>query len=108
MSGMKGGPYDVIVGGAGFAGIYALFRMRKLRFKAKWLEAAAGVGGVWYWNRYPGCRCDVDTQYYQYGFPEVEEIQREWKWSERFATQPEIQRYMEFICERLDLYKDME
>ncbi len=97
---------DVIVVGAGFAGLYMLHRLRGLGLSARVLEAADGVGGTWYWNRYPGARCDIESLEYQYGFDD--DIPREWKWSERYASQPEILSYIEHVADRLDLRRDIQ
>lgn len=97
--------HDVIVVGAGFGGVYALHRLREAGFDVRCIEAAAGVGGVWYWNRYPGARCDVESLQYSYAFDD--DLQREWIWSERFATQPEILSYIEHVATRFDLYRDI-
>jgi cation diffusion facilitator CzcD-associated flavoprotein CzcO/acetyl esterase/lipase len=97
---------DVVVVGAGFAGLYMLYRLRKLGFSTRVLEAADDVGGTWYWNRYPGARCDVATIDYTYSFdPELEAA---WTWSEKYATQPEILRYAQFVADRYDLRRDIE
>ena len=96
---------DVAVIGAGFAGLYTLHLMRERGLSCHVFEAAGDVGGTWYWNRYPGARCDVESVDYCYSFSE--EIHREWAWSERFATQPEILRYAEFVADRLDLRRDI-
>jgi cation diffusion facilitator CzcD-associated flavoprotein CzcO len=94
--------FDVIVIGAGFAGLYAIHRLRDdLGLNVVGLDAAGGVGGTWWWNRYPGARCDIESVHYSYSFSD--EIQREWKWSERYAAQPEILRYLEFVADKLDL-----
>src|SRR5258708_7180997 len=96
---------DVAVGGAGFAGPYLLHRLRKAGFTALVLEEAGDVGGTWYWNRYPGARCDIQTIDYSYTFdPELESA---WKWSEKYATQPEILRYLGFVADRYDLRRDI-
>ena len=79
---------DVVIVGAGFAGMYMLHRLRGLGFKARVFEAGSGVGGTWYWNRYPGARCDVESVQYSYQFDDA--LQQEWEWSERYAAQPEI------------------
>lgn len=92
---------DVVIVGAGFAGIYALHRARQRGLRARVLEMGDGVGGTWYWNRYPGARCDVQSTFYSYGFDA--DIDQEWEWSERFATQPEIERYANFVVDRLGL-----
>ena len=96
---------DVAVVGAGFAGLYLLHRLRKAGFTAVVLEEAGDVGGTWYWNRYPGARCDIQTIDYSYTFdPELESA---WKWSEKYATQPEILRYLGFVADRYDLRRDI-
>ncbi|HZG90729.1 MAG TPA: alpha/beta hydrolase fold domain-containing protein [Pseudonocardia sp.] len=96
---------DVVVVGAGFAGLYLLHRLRGLGFTATALEAADDVGGTWYWNRYPGARCDIPTTDYTFGFdPELESA---WTWSEKYATQPEILRYLQFVADRYDLRRDI-
>ena len=97
---------DVVIVGAGFGGLYMLHRARKLGLRARVLEAGGGVGGTWYWNRYPGARCDVESLEYSYSFDEA--LQQEWKWSERYAGQAEILRYLEHVAERFDLKKDIE
>jgi cyclohexanone monooxygenase len=92
---------DCLVVGAGFGGMYMLHRLRGLGLAAHVLEAGAGVGGTWYWNRYPGARCDVESMQYSYSF--LEELQQDWRWSERFAAQPEILRYANHVADVLDL-----
>jgi cyclohexanone monooxygenase len=96
---------DVVVVGAGFAGLYLLHRLRGSGFATQVIEAGGGVGGTWYWNRYPGARCDVESMEYSYGFDE--DLQQEWVWSERYATQPEILRYLEHVADRFDLRRDI-
>jgi len=96
---------DIVIVGAGFAGMYMLHRARGLGLAARAFEAGSGVGGTWYWNRYPGARCDVESMEYSYQFDEV--LQQEWRWSERFATQPEILRYANHVADRFDLRKDI-
>ncbi len=98
--------FDAVVIGAGFAGLYMLHRLRQLGFSARVLEAGDGVGGTWYWNRYPGARCDVESLDYQYSFSD--DLQREWNWTERYATQPEILRYAEHVAEKFDLLRDIQ
>ena len=98
--------YDVVVVGAGFAGMYMLHRLRGLGLSAHVFEAGDGVGGTWYWNRYPGARCDVESMQYSYQFSD--ELQQEWEWTERYATQPEILRYANHVADRFDLRKDMQ
>ena len=92
---------DVIVVGAGFAGLYATYKFREMGKVVVGVEAGGDVGGVWYWNRYPGARCDLMSVDYSYGFSP--EIEQEWTWSEQFAAQPEILAYANFVADRLDL-----
>jgi cyclohexanone monooxygenase len=98
--------YDAVVVGAGFAGMYMLLKLRELGFTARVIEAGTEVGGTWYWNRYPGARCDVESLDYQYSFSD--ELQREWDWTERYATQPEILRYANFVADKFDLRRDIQ
>jgi len=97
---------DAVIVGAGFAGLYMLHRLRGLGFSARVFEAATGVGGTWYWNRYPGARCDVESLEYSYTFSE--ELDREWRWTERYASQPEILRYLNHVADRFDLRRDIQ
>jgi cation diffusion facilitator CzcD-associated flavoprotein CzcO len=92
---------DAVVVGAGFAGLYMLHRLRGLGLSAQVYEAGDGIGGTWYWNRYPGARCDVESMDYSYSFSD--ELQQEWRWTERYASQPEILRYIEHVADRFDL-----
>ena len=92
---------DAIVIGAGFGGMYALHRLRELGLKVQGFEKGGEVGGTWYWNRYPGCRCDIPSLTYSYTWSD--ELLREWKWSEKYATQPEILRYAQFVADKFDL-----
>ncbi|KQS03660.1 cyclohexanone monooxygenase [Sphingomonas sp. Leaf357] len=96
---------DVVVVGAGFAGLYMIHKLRTLGFGVQGFEAGADVGGTWYFNRYPGARCDVESFDYSYSFDS--EIEQEWNWTERFATQPEILRYIRHVADRLDLRRDI-
>src|SRR3954470_21169339 len=96
---------DVVVVGAGFAGLYLLHRLRKEGFSARAFEAASDVGGTWYWNRYPGARCDITTADYTFSFDP--ELEQEWTWSEKYAQQPEILRYLQFVADRYDLRRDI-
>ncbi len=96
---------DAVIVGAGFAGMYMLHKLRGLGFTAVVHEAADGVGGTWYWNRYPGCRCDVESINYSYSFDA--DLEQEWEWSERYATQPEILRYANHVADRFDLRRDI-
>ncbi len=98
--------YDVIIVGAGFAGLYALYKLRKLNLSARIYERGGGLGGTWYWNRYPGARCDLESLEYSYSFSE--ELQQEWDWSDRYGTQPEILEYANFVAKRFDLIKDIQ
>ena len=96
---------DAVVVGAGFTGIYMLYRLRQGGFTARCFDSASGVGGTWYWNRYPGARCDIESMQYSYQFSE--ELQQEWRWKERYASQPEILAYIEHVAERYDLNRDI-
>ncbi len=98
--------YDVVVVGAGFAGMYMLYRLRGLGLSARVYEQGGDVGGTWYWNRYPGARCDVESMQYSYSFSN--ELQQEWEWSERYAPQPEILKYANHVADRFDLRKDIQ
>jgi cyclohexanone monooxygenase len=100
----EGSSIDVAVVGAGFAGLYMLYRLRQMGFSVRVLEAGSGVGGTWFWNRYPGARCDVESLEYSYQFSP--ELQQEWHWSERYAGQPEILRYANHVADRFDLRRD--
>ena len=97
---------DVVVVGAGFAGLYMLYRLRGLGLQVQVIEAGSDVGGTWFWNRYPGARCDVESMEYSYSFSE--ELQQEWDWTERYATQPEILRYINHVADRFDLRRDVQ
>ncbi len=97
---------DVVVVGAGFAGLYMLYKLREIGMTARAFEAGDDVGGTWYWNRYPGARCDVESIDYTYSFSE--DLQREWRWTERYPTQPEILRYLNFVADRFDLRGDIQ
>src|SRR6266403_5723661 len=93
--------FDAVVIGAGFGGMYMLHRLRLKGFTVRLFEAGGGVGGTWYWNRYPGARCDVESVQYSFGFSE--ELQQDWQWSELFSAQPEILSYANHVAERFDL-----
>ena len=97
--------FDAVVIGAGFGGMYMLHRLRLKGFTVRVFETGKGVGGTWYWNRYPGARCDVESVQYSYQFSP--ELQQEWEWSERYATQPEILRYANHVADRFDLRRDI-
>ena len=96
---------DAVVVGAGFAGLYMLHRLRGLGLTARVFEAGKGVGGTWYWNRYPGARCDVESMDYSYSFSD--ELQQEWRWTERYSSQPEILKYINHVADRFDLRRDI-
>jgi cyclohexanone monooxygenase len=98
--------YDVVVVGAGFAGMYLLHRLRGQGLSVRVYEQGDGVGGTWYWNRYPGARCDVESMQYSYSFSE--ELQQEWDWSERYAPQPEILKYANHVADRFNLRPDIQ
>src|SRR6478609_751985 len=98
--------YDVVVVGAGFAGMFLAFRLQGLGLAFRVYEVGDDVGGTWYWNRYPGARCDVESLEYSYQFSE--ELQQEWEWSERYATQPEILKYANHVADRFDLRRDIQ
>ncbi len=99
------GEVDAVIVGAGFSGMYALHLLRQRGLSAVVFEAGESVGGTWYWNRYPGARCDVESINYQYSFSD--ELQRNWHWSERYPAQPEIMAYMEYVADNLGLKQDM-
>src|SRR6478752_4478257 len=96
---------EIIVVGAGMSGLYALKALRERGFRVIVLERAAGVGGTWFWNRYPGARCDIPSLEYSFGFDP--ELEQEWEWTEHFAGQPEIERYLNHITDRYDLRRDI-
>ncbi len=95
------GVFDAVIVGAGFAGMYMLHRLRGLGFTARVYEAGGGVGGTWYWNRYPGARCDVESMQYSFSFSE--DLDQQWNWSEKYAPQPEILSYANHVADRFDL-----
>jgi cyclohexanone monooxygenase len=97
---------DAVVVGAGFSGLYMLHRLRAQGLTARVIEAGTGVGGTWYWNRYPGARVDIESQEYSYSFSP--ELDAEWVWSERYATQPELLRYLNHVADRFDLRRDIQ
>src|SRR6202140_1584321 len=98
--------YDVVVVGAGFAGMYMLHRLRGQGFSVRVYEQGGDVGGTWYWNRYPGARCDVESMQYSYSFSD--ELQQEWDWSEGYAPQHEILRYANHVADRFKLRPDIQ
>ena len=97
--------FDAVVVGAGFSGLYMLYRLRQLGLSVKVFDSAGDVGGTWYWNRYPGARCDVPTTDYAYSFDP--ELEKEWTWSEKYATQPEILDYLRFVADRYALRRGL-
>ncbi len=96
---------DAVVVGAGFAGLHMLYKLRELGFSARVYEAGGGLGGTWYWNRYPGARVDVKSMYYNYSFDP--ELEQEWEWTEKYPPQPELLRYINHVADRFDLRKDV-
>ncbi len=97
---------DVAIVGGGLAGLYAIHRLRKLGLTVRAYEQGSGVGGTWFWNRYPGARCDVESLEYSYSFDE--QLQQDWKWPERYGTQPEILKYINHVADRFDLRRDVQ
>jgi cyclohexanone monooxygenase len=97
---------DAVIVGAGFSGLYLLHRLRELGFSTRVFERGSGVGGTWYWNRYPGARCDVESMQYSYSFSAS--LQQEWQWPERFSGQPQILAYANHVAERFDLLRDIQ
>src|ERR1700743_523072 len=98
--------FDAIGIGAGFSGLYTLPRLRQLGLRVRVLEMAENVGGTWLYNRYPGARCDIESIEYSYSFSE--EIQQEWVWTETMPAQPEVEAFLNFVADRLDLRRDIQ
>jgi len=98
--------FDVVVIGAGVTGLYALYRLRELGLSVRVLDEASGVGGTWYWNRYPGCRFDSES--YSYGYSFSEELLQEWDWKEHYSSQPETERYLNYVADKFDLRRDIQ
>src|SRR5579864_4442062 len=98
--------FDAIVIGAGVSGLYQLYRLRELGMTARVFEAGSGVGGTWYWNRYPGARFDSESWTYGYSFSQ--ELLDEWDWDEHFAAQPETERYLNYVADKFDLRRDIQ
>ena len=97
---------DVAIVGAGFSGLYTLYKLRSMGLNCRVYDSAGGVGGTWYWNRYPGCGSDIESLEYSFGFSE--ELQQEWKWTRRYGSQPEIEKYANHVADRFDLRKDIQ
>ena len=98
--------FDAIVIGAGVTGLYLLYRLRELGLRVRTFEAASGVGGTWYWNRYPGARFDSESWTYGYAFSQ--ELLDEWDWSEHFSPQPDNERYLNYVADKFDLRRDIQ
>src|SRR5215475_1834885 len=98
--------FDAIVIGAGVAGLYQLYRLRELGMSVRGVEDGGGIGGTWYWNRYPGCRFDSESETYGYTFSK--ELQQEWDWKEHYSGQPENERYLNYVADKFDLRKDVQ
>jgi cyclohexanone monooxygenase len=99
-------PLDVAIVGGGLAGLYAIYRLRGMGLRVRAFEAGSDIGGTWFWNRYPGARCDVESLEYSYSFSD--DLQQAWKWPERYGTQPEILRYINHVADRFDLRRDVQ
>ena len=99
------GRYDAVIVGAGISGLYLLHRLRRLGLSVIVVDQATGVGGTWFWNRYPGARCDIESMTYSYSWSH--ELEQEWTWTERYAAQPEILAYLEHVADRFDLRRDI-
>src|ERR1700723_946781 len=98
--------FDAIVIGAGVAGLYQLYRLRELGLRVCAFEAGSGVGGTWYWNRYPGARFDSESWTYGYSFSK--ELLDEWDWDEHFSAQPQTERYLNYVADKFDLRRDIQ
>src|SRR5713226_7417085 len=98
--------FDAIVIGAGVSGLYQLYRLRQLGLSVRVYEDGSGVGGTWYWNRYPGCRFDSESE--TYGYSWSEELLQEWDWKEHFSGQPENERYLNYVADKFDLRRDIQ
>src|SRR6266581_5106575 len=97
--------FDAIVIGAGVSGLYQLYRLRQLGLSVRCYEDGSGVGGTWYWNRYPGCRFDSESETYGYSFSQ--ELLQEWDWKEHYSGQPENERYLNYVADKFDLRRDI-
>src|SRR5512138_2390640 len=98
--------YDVIIIGAGLTGLYQLYRLRELGLSVRCFEDGSGVGGTWYWNRYPGCRFDSESE--TYGYSWSKELLQEWNWKEHFSGQPENEQYLNYVADKFNLRKDIQ
>src|SRR5690348_17929420 len=98
--------YDAIIIGAGISGLYQLHCLRRLGLKTHVFESGTGVGGTWYWNRYPGARFDSES--YTYGYSFSQDLLDEWDWEEHFAAQPQTERYLNYVADRFDLRRDIQ
>ncbi len=105
-AGATGGRYDAVIVGAGFSGMYMLHNLRQLGLSVRVYEVGTDVGGTWYWNRYPGARCDVESLDYSYSFSK--DLEQQWQWSERYPVQPEILKYAQHVADTFDLRKDIQ
>src|ERR1700722_16118264 len=98
--------YDAVIIGAGVTGLYQLHRLRQLGISVRLYDDGSGVGGTWYWNRYPGARFDSES--YTYGYSFSEELLQEWEWKEHFSGQPENERYLNYVADKFDLRRDIQ
>ena len=98
--------YDAIVIGAGISGLYQLYRLRELGLSVRCFEDGSGVGGTWYWNRYPGCRFDSESE--TYGYSWSEELLQEWDWKEHYSGQPDNEKYLNYVADKFDLRRDIQ
>ena len=98
--------FDAVIIGAGVSGLYQLYKLRELGLKVRVFEDGSGVGGTWYWNRYPGARFDSES--YTYGYSFSQELLEEWDWVERFSSQPENERYLNYVADKFDLRRDIQ
>src|ERR1700674_2293424 len=98
--------YDAVIIGAGVAGLYQLYRLRQVGLSVRLYEDGSGVGGTWFWNRYPGCRFDSESE--SYGYSWSRELLQEWDWKEHYSGQPENERYLNFVADKFDLRRDIQ
>src|ERR1700734_1195447 len=98
--------FDAIIIGAGVCGLYQLYKLRQLGLSVRTYDDAGGCGGTWYWNRYPGCRFDSESETYGYSFSD--ELLQEWDWKEHFSGQPENERYLNYVADKFDLRRDIQ